>query len=369
MMTLRPADEAELSALLRGRTEPLRVIGGATRVLWFGGAADLLDCTALSGITLYEPGALTLVAGAGTPLAEVERVLAAQGQRLPFEVPDLRGLLGTAGVSTLGGVVAANASGPRRLQAGACRDSLIGLRFVDGTGMAVKTGGRVMKNVTGYDLVKLLAGSHGTLGVLTEVSFKLLPVPGASATLVLRGLDDGTAVQAMAAALGSPFEVTGAAHWPCEGTFLRIEGFAQSVVYRSGRLARLLAPFGSADMLDGEDTARQWQAIRDVAPFHDRPGDVWRLSVKPSDAPGLAARLGAEAVLYDWGGGLVWVRTTPGTDLRARLGAFEGHATLIRADAPVTAVFQPQPAPLAALAAALRRKFDPRGILNPGLMG
>jgi glycolate oxidase FAD binding subunit len=233
----------------------------------------------------------------------------------------------------------------------------------------VKNGGRVMKNVTGYDLVKLLAGSHGTLGVLTEVSFKLLPVPAASATLVLRGLDDVSAVQAMATALGSPFEVTGAAHWPGEGTFLRIEGFAGTVVYRSGRLARLLARFGSADMLDAEDSARQWQAIRDVAPFHGQPGDVWKLSVKPSDAPGLVARLGAEAVLYDWGGGLVWVRTAPGTDLRARLGAFDGHATLIRADRPVAPVFQPQPAALAALATALRRKFDPRGILNPGLMG
>jgi glycolate oxidase FAD binding subunit len=369
MKTLRPEDEADLSALLQDRTEPLRIRGGGTRSLWFGKAVDVLDCSALSGITLYEPGALTLVAGAGTPLAEVEQALAAQGQRLPFEVPDLRGLLGTAGVSTLGGVVAANASGPRRLQAGACRDSLIGVRFADGTGMIVKNGGRVMKNVTGYDLVKLLAGSFGTLGVLTEVSFKLLPVPETSATLVLRGLDDVTAVQAMAAALGSPFEVTGAAHWPGEGTFLRIEGFAASVAYRSGQLARLLASFGPVDMLDAEETARQWQAIRDVAPFQGRPGDVWKLSVKPSDAPGLVAHLRAEAVLYDWGGGLIWVRIAPGTDLRARLGAVEGHATVIRADAAIMPVFQPQPAPLAALAAGLRAKFDPRGILNPGLMG
>jgi glycolate oxidase FAD binding subunit len=369
MIKLRPADETELSAVLRDRTAPLRVRGGGTRTLWFDGPADVLDCTALSGITLYEPGALTLVAGAGTPLEEVERVLAAEGQRLPFEVPDLRGLLGTTGASTLGGVVAANASGPRRLQAGACRDSLIGVRFVDGTGMVVKNGGRVMKNVTGYDLVKLLAGSHGTLGVLSEVSFKLLPVPPAASTLVLRGLDDVTAVQAMAAALGSPFEVTGAAHWPGEGTFLRIEGFAESVAYRGGQLARLLASFGAADALDADETARQWQAIRDVEPFHGQPGDIWKLSVKPSDAPGLVARLGADAVLYDWGGGLVWVRIAPGTDLRARLGTFEGHATLIRADAAVTPVFQPQPAPLAALAAGLRAKFDPRGILNPGLMG
>ena len=369
MKTLRPANEADLSALLQDRAAPLRIRGGGTRSLWFGEAADVLDCSALAGVTLYEPGALTLVAGAGTPLEEVERVLAAEGQRLPFEVPDLRGLLGTTGTSTLGGVVAANASGPRRLQAGACRDSLIGVRFVDGTGMVVKNGGRVMKNVTGYDLVKLLAGSHGTLGVLSEVSFKLLPVPPAAATLVLHGLDDGAAVQAMAAALGSPFEVTGATHWPGEGTFLRIEGFAESVAYRSGQLARLLAPFGAADVLDADETVRQWQAIRDVAPFLRQPGDIWKLSVKPSDAPGLVVRLGAEAVLYDWGGGLVWVRIAPGTDLRACLGAFEGHATLIRAEAPSTPVFQPQPAPLAALAAGLRARFDPRGILNPGLMG
>ena len=369
MEHMRPANEADLSALLQDRTDPLRIRGGGTRTLWFGGPADVLDCSALSGITLYEPGALTLVAGAGTPLSEVEQALAAEGQRLPFEVPDPRGLLGTTGESTLGGVVAANASGPRRLQAGACRDSLIGVRFVDGQGMIVKNGGRVMKNVTGYDLVKLLAGSHGTLGVLSEVSFKLLPVPPAAATLVLRGLDDAAAVQAMATALGSPFEVTGAAHWPGEGTFLRIEGFAQSVAYRSGQLSRLLAPFGSAAVLNADETAGHWRGIRDVAPFQGRPGDVWKLSVKPSDAPGLVARLGAEAVLYDWGGGLVWVRTAPGTDLRTRLGAFEGHATLIRAEAAVTPVFQPQPDPLAALAAGLRARFDPRGILNPGLMG
>jgi glycolate oxidase FAD binding subunit len=268
----------------------------------------------------------------------------------------------------LGGVVASNASGPRRLQAGACRDSLIGVRFVDGTGMVVRNGGRVMKNVTGYDLVKLLAGSHGTLGVLTEVSFKLLPIPETCATLALRGLSDGQAVQAMAAALGTPWEVTGAAHWPGKGTFLRIEGFARSVAYRAGELARHLSAYGTAQVLGAEETQALWRGVRDVGPFCGQPGDVWRLSVKPSDAPGIVARLGAEAVLYDWGGGLIWARMAPGVDLRARAGAFGGHATLIRAEAPPTPVFHPQPAPLAALAATLRARFDPRGILNPGLM-
>ena len=368
---MRPASEAELADMVRGASGPLRIVGGGTRGFGPSGPGQVLSVAGLSGVTLYEPGALTLVAAAGTPLAEVEAALATERQRLAFEVPDMRGLLGTDGISTLGGVVAANASGPRRLQAGACRDSLIGVRFVDGEGTVVKNGGRVMKNVTGYDLVKLMAGSHGTLGVLTEVSFKLLPVPGTAATLVLRGLDDARAVAAMSAAMSSPFEVTGAAHWPGEGTFLRIEGFAHSVDYRADRLARLLAGFGPAEREDAEATRTRWVAIRDVAPFHAVPGDVWKLSVKPSEAAGIAATIGAEAVLYDWGGGLIWARVAGGTDLRARIGTIAGHATLVRA-APETrarvATFPPEPGPLATIAAGLRAKFDPRGILNPGLM-
>ncbi|MFN4155437.1 MAG: FAD-binding protein [Paracoccaceae bacterium] len=360
---MQPTSEAELAGFIRDVTGPIVVRGGGTRCV---GACDgsVLDTGGLSGVALYEPGALTLVAGAGTPLAEVEALLAGEGQRLPFEVPDMRGLFGRAGESTLGGVVAANASGPRRVQAGACRDFLIGVRFVDGMGRVIKNGGRVMKNVTGYDLVKLMAGSWGTLGVLSEVSFKLLPVPEAGATLILRGLTDAQAVQAMAAALGSPFEVTGAAHWPGQGTFLRIEGFAASVAYRAGRLQRHLAGFGAVEVEEG--TAR-WAGIRDVVPFQDRAGDVWRVSVRPTDAPGLVARLGAEAVLYDWGGGLIWALVAPGADLRARLGAFAGHATRLRGAGP--GAFHPEPPGVAALTRGLRAKFDPRGILNSGLMG
>jgi glycolate oxidase FAD binding subunit len=349
----------------------LRIVGGGTRGIGQAVAGDVLETSALSGITLHEPGALTLVAGAGTPLAEVDAVLAREGQRLPFEVPDMRGLLGTVGNSTLGGVVAANASGPRRIQAGACRDSLIGIRFVDGTGTVVKNGGRVMKNVTGYDLVRLLAGSHGTLGVVTSVSFKLLPIPGTAATLVLRSLDDARAVEAMALALGSPFEVSGAAHWPGEGTFLRIEGFAASIAYRAERLSRLLADFGPAELEEGPEVARRWSAIRDVAPFHSSAGDVWRLSVTPSRAPAIAAAIGADAVLYDWGGGLIWARVAEGTDVRSKVGAIPGHATLVRAAAATRAriaPFPPQPDSIAAVTRSLREKFDPRGILNPGLM-
>ncbi|MFN3721857.1 MAG: FAD-binding protein [Paracoccaceae bacterium] len=359
---MHPTSEAELAEIIRGRTGPIIVQGGGTRSVQTV-AGEVLETGGLSGVVLYEPGALTLVAGAGTPLAEVETLLAGEGQRLPFEVPDMRGLLGRTGQSTLGGVVAANASGPRRVQLGACRDYLIGVRFVDGAGTVIKNGGRVMKNVTGYDLVKLMAGSWGTLGVLSEVSFKLLPVPEAGATIILRGLTDAQAVQAMAAALGSPFEVNGAAHWPGQGTFLRIEGFSASVAYRAAQLVRHLAIYGVAELEEG--TAR-WAGIRDVAPFQGRAGDVWRISVKASDAPGLVARLGAEAVLYDWGGGLIWALVVPGTDLRSRLGAFAGHATRVRGDGP--GAFQPEPPGVATLSRGLRAKFDPRGILNSGLM-
>ena len=355
---MRPVTEDEMAEAVRDAGGPLVVRGGGTRGLG-APAGEVLDTGGLAGVTLYEPGALTLVARAGTPLAGLEALLAGERQRLAFEVPDLRGLLGRGGDSTIGGVIAANASGPRRVQAGAARDFLLGVRFVDGLGRVVKNGGRVMKNVTGYDLVKLMAGSHGTLGVLTEVSLKVLPAPAAQATLVLDGLDDAQAVTAMARALGSPYDVTGAAHWPGRGTFLRIEGLAAQVAYRAGRLQALL---GGAITDQGP-----WEAIRDVAAFHGQPGDVWRLSVKPSDAPGLVARAGALGVLYDWGGGLVWVLITPGSDLRARLGAFKGHATLIRGSGHP--VFQPEPAPVAAMTRGLRARFDPKSIFNAGLMG
>ncbi|MCC5971713.1 MAG: FAD-binding protein [Pararhodobacter sp.] len=367
---MQPLSEAELSEAIRDAGGPLVVRGGGTRPIGRPVAGAALSVTGISGIRLYEPGALTLVAAAGTPVAEVEAELAGAGQRLPFEPMNHRGILGTEGAPTLGGMVAANASGPRRVQAGACRDSLIGVRFVDGTGAVVKNGGRVMKNVTGYDLVKLMAGSWGTLGVLSEVAFKLLPRPETEATLVLDGLDDARAVAAMSAALGSPFEVTGAAHLPDGRTVLRQEGFTASVAYRAGALAEHLAAFGTPRRLEADDSTALWAGVRDVAAFHGATGDVWRVSVKPSDAPGLVARARGKA-LYDWGGGLVWLLLPEGIDLRNQLGQFSGHATLIRASTQTRAripTFHPEADAIAALSAGLRRRFDPRGILNPGLM-
>jgi glycolate oxidase FAD binding subunit len=371
---LRPSDEMELGAAIASAKGPLRIIGGGTRPIGRPVAGEALSVAGLTGVELYEPGALTIVAKAGTPLGEVETLLAAENQRLPFEPMDHRALLGTDGTPTIGGVVAANVSGPRRIQAGACRDSLIGVRFVDGKGTILKNGGRVMKNVTGYDLVKLMAGSWGTLGVLTEVAFKVLPAPETAANVVIEGLGAHEAIEAMSTALGSPFEVSGAAHLPGDDvplTVLRLEGFAASVAYRADRLSALLATLGTVRIESDAQAVREtWRAVRDVERHAGAPGDVWRISVKPSDAPDIAQAAGGDAV-FDWGGGLIWVRVAEGTDLRSRLGAFAGHATLVRASEETRAriaPFQPEAAPIAALSEGLRRQFDPRGILNPGLM-
>ncbi len=362
---MQPDSEDALAHLIRDAAGPLAVRGGGTRAC--SGSGDPLDLSGLSGVVLYDPGALTLVVRAGTPLDSVTALLAAQNQRLAFEPPDLRRLLGTGGTPTIGGVVATNASGPRRIAVGACRDHLLGVRFVDGTGAVVKNGGRVMKNVTGYDLVKLLAGAHGTLGVLTEVSLKVLPLPEAVATVSVAGCDDRQAVAAMSAALGSPFDVTGAA---CvdDTVVVRIEGFAASVAYRADRLAATLRPFGVVS-----EAQTDWDALRDAAAFAGQAGDVWRLSVRPSQMAETADRLrvdGPVSIMTDWGGGLIWVLCAAGRDLRPAVAA--GHATLMRADADTRARiprFQPEPAALAKLSKGLRDRFDPRGILNPGVMG
>lgn len=364
-MSLKPCNETELSEAVSSAKSPLRIIGGGTRGVECGG--DILHTTAINGISLYDPGALTIVAAAGTPLAEVEAALAAENQRLPFEPMDHRGLLSLDGVPTVGGMVAANVSGPRRMQAGACRDSLIGVRFVDGRGEVLKNGGRVMKNVTGYDLVKLMAGSYGTLGVLSEVAFKVLPNVETSACVMLHGLNHAQAVSAMSRALGSPFEVSGAAYYAGR-TMLRLEGFAGSVSYRTGRLQTLLAEFGEVEVeADPAKSRVIWQEVRDVTPFHNQDGDVWRISVKPSDAPALVAGLDATDVMFDWGGGLVWVLMPKGADLRARIGDVRGHATLVRGNG--FSRFHPEPTVLQTISAGLRKQFDPRGILNAGLMG
>jgi glycolate oxidase FAD binding subunit len=293
---LTPANELELSEMVMSARAALRILGGGTRPIGRPVAGEALSGAGLSGVELYEPGALTIVAKAGTPLAEVEALLAKENQRLPFEPMDHRALLGTDGEPTIGGVVAANVSGPRRIQAGACRDSLIGVRFVDGTGTVLKNGGRVMKNVTGYDLVKLLAGSWGTLGVLTEVAFKVLPDTETQASGD-RGAQPAPGGGGDVDGAGVALRGDGAAHLPggdAPLTMLRLEGFAASVAYRTERLSALLAPFGNGAGGNGcRLRARGMAGRARCGGLCGAPGDVWRISVKPSDAPDIAALAGA----------------------------------------------------------------------------
>lgn len=385
---LQPADEAELAAVIAdaaAKRTPLAIEGGGT-LRGLGRpmqTAATLSMARLTGVTLYEPAEMVLSARAGTPLAEVEALLADKGQRLAFEPPDLRAFYGTAGTPTIGAVAAANLSGPRRIAAGAARDLLIGVRAVNGRGEIVKSGGRVMKNVTGLDLVKFLAGSYGTLAVMSEVTFKVLPSPETEATLAWSGLDDVRAIAALSAALGSPFSVTGAAHAPATAdiaarTLVRIEGFADSVRHRLRGLADALSAFGAPDRLDGDASATGWKAMRDLAVLAaSREAIVWRISVKPSDGPRIAAAARAALdcrILYDWGGGLVWIACPDQPDggagiLRASVKALGGHATLCRAPDHLrrtTNVFEPPSEPLAALSRRLKEAFDPAGVLNPG---
>lgn len=361
---MKPTNELELAEAIATAKGPLRIVGGDTRQIGRTTAVDILHTAGLSGITLYEPGALTLVVKAGTPLSEVEEVLASEGQRLPFEPIDMRGLHGATGQSTIGGVVATNASGPRRIQAGACRDSVIGVRFVDGMGTVLKNGGRVMKNVTGYDLVKLMTGSHGSLGVLTEISFKVLPAPEASATVMIEDLSDEAAVAIMSSALGSPFDVNGVAHIAGQ-TVIRIEGLEGSVNYRAAELVKKLG---------GKVVDFDWARVRDLTDMAAKSGDIWRFSVKPSDGPKLGAELrkaGSLGVQYDWGGGLVWGLAPEGSNLRDAMKGIDGNATLIRASdkSAEIPVFHPEPKTIEFLNVGLRGKFDPRNILNTGRMG
>ena len=377
---IRPENEAQLADAIRDAGGALSIRGGATRGL--SPAGDVIETSGLHGVRLYEPGALTLVVGAGTPMDDIDTILGEKNQRLAFEPMDHRALLGTSGVPTIGGVAAANVSGPRRLQVGAARDHMLGVRFVTGTGEIVKNGGRVMKNVTGYDLVKVLAGSYGTLGVLSEVSLKVQAIPEAQATLVLRGQGMSDALADLMRAMSTPYDVSGAAYVSSVNgktgseRRIRVEGMAGSVAYRAGKLADFL---GADAVIEGEDSAALWQELRDVAPFAGRDGAVWKVSTRPSRAAGLSQALtdGGQRheVIADWSGGLLWLLVPEAGDLgaaaiRAAVAQAGGHATLIRGDLARTGVtrFQSQGPIQDRLAAGLRARFDPRGILNAGLM-
>jgi glycolate oxidase FAD binding subunit len=309
----KPRDPKEVEDTVRwalGHEKTLDVVGrGTKRGLGRPSQTDLtLDLSALSGVTLYEPEELVLSAKAGTPIADIEKLLDQANQELAFEPMDYGPLLGgAANAGTIGGVLAANLSGPRRIKAGAARDHFLGLHAVTGRGETIKTGGRVVKNVTGYDLCKLLAGSWGTLAAMTDVTVKVLPKAETEATLLIHGLDDAQAAAAMAAAMGSPFDVSGAAHLPdhvasrFDGlptvdatTAFRLEGVAPSVAHRSKALNALMKPYGERTLLDADASRALWRSIRDVKAFAapdtiDRP--LWRISTAPGQGHKIAAQI------------------------------------------------------------------------------
>ena len=367
---------------------------GSKRVIGRPSQTDLTSTSGLTGITLYEPEELVLSARAGTPLAEIEALLGKNNQQLAFEPMDYGPLFGgQAGQGTIGGIIATNLSGPRRIKAGAARDHFLGVTAVTGRAETIKSGGRVVKNVTGYDMCKLLAGSWGTLAAMTDITIKVLPKPETEASVLVSGLDDARACAAMAAAMGSSCDVSAAAHLPDHvasyfdglpkpeaSTVLRLEGVAPSVAHRKDALAALLRPFGPVALLDEKDSSALWRSVRQVKPFaaeaaRERP--LWRISTAPARGHELVDLITPAAqMFYDWAGGLVWVampfaHEPDAAAIRGAVKKLGGHATLVRAPASVRAaldVFEPQAAGLAALSKRVKEGFDPKGVLNPGRM-
>ena len=396
---IKPRAAKEVEEAVRwalGDDKALEVAGsGSKRLIGRPSQTDItLDLSGLCGVTLYEPEELVLSAKAGTPLSEIEALLEKNNQQLAFEPMDYGPLFGgKAGQGTLGGAIAANLSGPRRIKAGAARDHFLGFTAVTGRAETIKSGGRVVKNVTGYDLCKLIAGSWGTLAAMTDVTLKVLPKAESEASVLVQGLDDARACAAMAAAMGSSCDVSGAAHLPDHvasyfdglpgpeaATMLRLEGFAPSVKHRKEALAALMKPFGPVALLDEAQSRVLWQSVRQVKPFAAqaaRARPLWRISTAPARGHEIAAAITPAAqMFYDWAGGLIWV-AMPYADepdagsIRAAVKAVGGHATLVRAPAAVRAavdVFEPQQAALAALSKRVKESFDPKGVLNPGRM-
>jgi glycolate oxidase FAD binding subunit len=402
--TPRVRDAKDVEQVVRAAIaseQPLEIIGhGSKRRIGQPMATNaLLDLSALNAVTSYEPNELIITVQAGAPLADVKSLIDSKNQQFAFEPIDTAALLGTPSLGTIGGMIGAGLAGPRRIKAGGARDHLLGAHAVSGFGDSFKAGGRVVKNVTGYDLCKLLAGSWGTLAVMTEVTLKVMPRPESERTLVLRGLDDVAANKAMTAALGSPFDVSGAAHVPnsvfraasgglgdlgsqrAAVTLLRLEGITASAAHRAAALAKALSPFGAAEIVEDAVSTAVWSSIRDVEPFAAGgtlgAWPVWRIVCPPASGGALGQALSRDTggdVIYDWGGGLIWVALPPKPDaqaalVRARVNAAGGHATLVRASDEVRRnvdVFHPQPGGLAGLSERVRQSFDPKNILNRG---
>jgi glycolate oxidase FAD binding subunit len=395
---LRPETESQLRDAVAGAIADgaaLELVGRATK-RGYGRpmqTARTLDLSALTGVREYEAAELVLTAGAGTPLAEIETLLASQNQMLAFEPPDWSALLGADSAGTIGGTIACNLAGPRRVKSGAARDHFLGTIAVSGRGEVFKAGGKVVKNVTGYDLCKLLAGSFGTLAAMAEVSVKVMPAPAKSRTVLLFNLTPVEAIQVLSDALNSAYEVSGAAYLPplvaarsqCDYvqragtsvTCFRVEGTPVSVEARCQALCASVSHLATLEELHTMNSAKLWREIRDVAPLlPDASKAIWRVSVPPHSG-GIVAQAGGGEYFLDWGGGLVWLAVDASGDghaaaIRAAVKqAGGGHASLLRAAAGLRAavpVFEPQDAGTAALTARIKDGFDPQRVLNPGRM-
>lgn len=367
--------EIVVQAAVDGR--PLEARGGGSKrdIGTYGRRTTIVDLGAFGGVIDYEPSELVLTVGPATPLVDVETLLASRGQMLAFEPWDHGVLFGKGtGAATIGGIVAAGIAGPRRLSAGGARDHLLGFAAVSGRGEMFKGGGKVVKNVTGYDLAKVMTGSWGQLAIMTELTLKVMPRPRAMTTLVLPGLSASAAIMAMSQAMGSRCAVAAAAHLPGQAgmagyTALRLEGFRESVDFRVQELSELMVEFAHGTILGDDEAATLWDDIRAVRPLADSES-LWRVHVAPSRATtfaDVAAQLGGRC-LYDWAGALVWVGATSGIDIRAAATSCDGHAMLMRAPAAMRAaisVRNPEHPAVAALSARLKHAFDPAGVLDP----
>lgn len=350
--------ETQIAEAIRDSQSPITLRGGGTRQS-HPLTGTVLSLGGYSGIDLYEPEALTLIAKAGTPMDEIIATLEAQGQMLAFEPMDHRVALNTQGTPTLGGAIAGNISGPRRISAGAARDFILGTRFVTGSGDIVKNGGRVMKNVTGYDLSRLLSGSWGQLAAITQIALKTLPKPKATVTLCFEGLSASAARDVMTRAMGLPYDVSGASSTYLNGemtTYLRLEGLPASVERRCSALQSALAKFGSSFVMGQDASLDLWHNLCDVATLATHDGDIWAIHTSPSHAPDVCAQLRHDYIM-DWAGARIWACVPKGHDPRHSLSLGTGHMRPLRAEAPV---FEPQTGAKAALSRALKTQFDPQ---------
>ncbi len=399
---VRPSEERELSHFIAEANDsgtPLEVRGAGTKKL-IGrpiNAGAIISSESLNGITLYEPSELVLSAGAGTPLADIEDLLARHNQQLAFEPIDIGPALGEQpNKGSIGAVFATNLSGSRRIFSGSARDHFLGMRAINGRGELFKSGGRVMKNVTGYDLCRALTGSWGTLAFMTEVTMKVLPINEESATLLFLGLPDDIAIDLMCDAMGTPFEVSAASHIhhsltagiaPAELadrkrsiTALRLENFSRSVSYRKERLKDALRTYGEIETLDNESSCRFWSEMRSLRFLQGNHTPVWRILTAPGNGARLVHSIQAHhpeaRPVYDWSGGLIWLLMPALSDagiseVRRAVGSHGGHATLIRGDQTIRSsvdVFHPLDSGPMRITQKLKKVFDPEGILNPGRM-